>query len=166
MIIGHGDIASVLIDTNRLLFFASGVSNSTETRSSEFEREVRLLLRQDRSQHLVYFGSLCIFYSDTPYSRHKRHMELLVKKKFARYTIVRLGNITWGKNPHTIINFLKEKIQKNEPFDIKNVHRYVLGLEEFQHWMNMIPNWDVEMNLPGEFLKVEEIVRRIRRGEL
>lgn len=163
MIIGTGDVASVLIDTNKLLFFASGVSNSRETRRSEFQREIDLLSKQRKSCHIVYFGSLSIFYSDTPYARHKKHMEALVKR-FDRYTIVRLGNIAWGKNPHTLINFLREKIQRGEPFEIQNVHRYILGLAEFQHWMNMIPDWSCEMNLTGEFLKVEEIVRRIKGG--
>lgn len=166
MIIGHGDIASSLIDTNDLLFFASGVSNSAELDDREFYREEDLLLSQDKTKHIVYFGSLCIFYSNTMYARHKRHMESLVKEKFSNYTIVRLGNIAWGKNPNTIINFLRNKIRGNQPFDIQNVYRYILGLEEFQHWMNMIPDWNCEMNLPGEFLKVEEIVRRIKKGEL
>ena len=166
MIIGHGDIASSLIDTNKLLFFASGVSNSAELDDNEFYREEDLLLSQDKTKHIVYFGSLCIFYSNTMYARHKMHMESLIKEKFPVYTIVRLGNIAWGKNPHTLINFLRNKIRENQPFDIQNVHRYVIGLEEFQHWMNMIPSWSCEMNLPGEFLEVEEIVRRIKKGEL
>ncbi len=166
MILGNGDIARSLIDTNSLLFFASGVSNSAEVRDSEFQRERRLLLKQDKHQHIVYFGSLSIFYADNAYARHKKEMERLVKKNFKKWTIVRLGNITWGTNPHTIINFLRKKIADDEPFEIKNVSRYVLSSEEFQHWMNMIPSWNCEMNLTGEFLKVEEIVRRIKRGAL
>lgn len=165
MIIGNGDIASVLIDTNKLLFFASGVSNSQETDQKAFDRERNLLLEQNRRAHIVYFGSLSIFYKDTPYSRHKKQMEEIVKM-FDTYTIVRLGNIAWGVNPHTLINFLKKKIANGEPFEIQNVHRYILGLDEFQHWMNMIPDFSCEMNLTGEFLKVEEIVRRIRAGTL
>uniref|UniRef100_A0AAU6WQG9 Uncharacterized protein n=1 Tax=Chryseobacterium endophyticum TaxID=1854762 RepID=A0AAU6WQG9_9FLAO len=45
MIIGSGLIAQSLqfIDQENHLFFASGVSNSLETRSSEFEREFMLL---------------------------------------------------------------------------------------------------------------------------
>ena len=38
MIIGKGDIASILIDREDVIFFASGVSNSSEIRQSEFER--------------------------------------------------------------------------------------------------------------------------------
>ena len=45
MIIGNGLIAKSLqeIDSENVLFFASGVSNSLETRDSEFEREYFLL---------------------------------------------------------------------------------------------------------------------------
>jgi hypothetical protein len=45
MIIGNGLIAKSLknIDSKDHLYFASGVSNSLETRSSEFEREFSLL---------------------------------------------------------------------------------------------------------------------------
>ena len=105
MIIGNGDIASAIKDRKDLLFFASGVSNSRETRESEYRREIDLLLKQDKNSHIVYFSSLCVFYSNSRYAQHKRYMEKLVKG-FRKWTIIRLGNITWGTNPHTLINFL------------------------------------------------------------
>ena len=161
-IIGHGDIASVLKDKEDITYFASGVSNSSETRDDEFKREFELLMLQDISKRLVYLSSLCVFYLDTPYSTHKRCMESIVKRAFPRYTIIRLGNITWGDNPHTIINFLRNKIKNNELLEIQDVYRYVVNKEEFLHWINLIPNWNCEMNIPGELLTVNEIVRRIK----
>src|SRR4030042_1919037 len=118
MILGHGDIASVLTDREGMIFFASGVSNSSEMRESEYQREIDLLLRQDKNKRLVYFGSLSIFYSDTRYARHKKQMEDLVKNNFEFYTIIRMGNISWGNNPHTLINFLKNKIKNCEQFEV------------------------------------------------
>src|SRR4029077_11085960 len=109
MIIGDGDIASALTDREDRLYFASGVSNSQEKRRSEYEREKKLLLSQDRHRHLVYFSSLSIFYTDTLYAQHKRRMESIIRKRFPHYTIVRLGNITWGTNPHTIINYFRAR---------------------------------------------------------
>jgi len=162
MIIGHGDIASVLKDKDDITYFASGVSNSSEIRDREFIREYNLLHCQDKSKHLVYFSSLCVFYLDSPYSTHKRVMEYHVKEEFEKYTIVRLGNITWGNNPHTIINFLKNKIKNGQPFEIQDTCRYIVGKEEFLHWINLIPNWNCEMNIPGELLTINEIVRRIK----
>lgn len=159
MIIGHGDIASVLKDRENRLYFASGVSNSREDRESEYQREVNLLLQQDRNRHIVYFGSLSIFYSDTRYSVHKRYMEELVKTNFPHYTIVRLGNIVWGTNPHTLINAFRAKAKEREPLEIRDVYRYVVEKDEFLHWIDLIPDWNCEMNVTGRLMKVSEIVK-------
>lgn len=154
MILGHGDIASVLKDREDRIYFASGVSNSLEEREEEYQREINLLLKQDRFRHIVYFGSLCIFYSDTRYAQHKKCMEDIVRSSFAHYTIMRLGNITWGKNLHTLINFLRN----NREAEIRNVYRYIVNREEFLYWIDLIPSWSCEMNVPGKRMKVREIV--------
>lgn len=166
MIIGNGDIASVLQDKDGFCFFASGVSNSQEIRVDQYEREVLLLANQNRNQHLVYFSSLAIFYSDTRYTRHKRHMENLVKRFFSSYTIIRLGNITWGNNPNTIINNLKAKIKNAEPFEVKDEYRYLVDQEEFLHWVSLIPSWNCELNITGRRVKVADIVKEIKEGKL
>ena len=161
MIIGNGDIASVLgeVDRDNFIFFASGVSNSKETRESEYEREKTLLMKQDRSKHIVYFSSLSVFYSYTRYAAHKKEMEWRIKNYFDKNTIVRLGNITWGTNPHTLINFIRNKIKNNEPYEVQDVYRYVVDKDEFLYWLKMIPNWDCEMNITGRRLKVVDIVK-------
>jgi hypothetical protein len=155
MIIGDGDIATVLkeVDSDDLIFFASGVSNSQETRQSEFQRELDLLKEQNRGKRLVYFSSLSILYSQIDYARHKRFMEEAVKALFYDHTIIRLGNISWGTNPHTLINYLRA----NPNAEIQDVYRYVIDKDEFLHWMRMIPNWNIEMNCPGQMMKVKEI---------
>ena len=162
MIIGHGDIASVLMERDDLLFFASGVSNSSEIRESEYQREIDLLLSQPKDAHLVYFSSLAIFYSQTRYTTHKRVMEEIIKRNFRKYTIIRLGNISWGINPHTLINYLKAHPEA----EIRDEYRYVCDKEEFLHWINLIPQWNVEMNVPGRRMKVKEIVEEIKEGKL
>lgn len=151
MVVGSGDIASVLPDSEKL-FFASGVSNSQETRESEFKREVDLLNQQDSLQHIVYFSSLSVFYADTPYTRHKLDMEKRIKR-FPTWTIIRLGNIDWGTNPNTLINYLKA----HPDAEIRDEFRYVITQPEFLHWISLIPDWSCEMNCPGAWMKVEEI---------
>lgn len=163
MIIGNGDIASALKESSlsasdKYLFFASGVSNSEEESESEYQRELDLLSLQDKTKHLVYFSSLSIFYKNTRYTKHKRIIESAIPSRFNSYTIIRLGNITWGNNPHTIINFIRNKIKANEPFDIKDEYRYIIEKDEFLHWINMIPEWACEMNITGTRLKVADIV--------
>ena len=161
MIVGSGDIASVLKDRDGFIFFASGVSNSQETRESEYQREKDLLLSQDKSKHLVYFSSLCIFYAKTRYSQHKMEMEALVKENFKSWTIVRMGNITWGTNPNTIINFFRNKVERREPVEIQNTFRYIIDLGNFLHWISMIPKWNCEMNIPGRKMSIRQILEEL-----
>lgn len=161
MIIGHGDIASALTDQPDKIFFASGVSNSSCTDWHEFHREKDLLLKQNKFSHLVYFSTLSIYYADTPYTRHKKIMEHLVKDNFAVSTIVRLGNITWGDNPNTLINYLRNKIKNNETYEARDEMRYVIDKYEFRHWMKLIPDWTTEFNLTGQMMTAYEIATKI-----
>ena len=158
MIIGNGDIAKALPKRDDLLFFVSGVSNSQETRESEYKREIGLLLDQDKKQHIVYVSSLCIYYSNSRYAKHKRQMEQLVRS-FKSWTIIRLGNITWGSNPHTLINNLKEQKRQGKKLNIQNVYRYICDRDEFDYWISMIPDWSCEMNIVGRRMKVADIVK-------
>lgn len=153
MVIGDGDIASVLPERNDLLFFASGVSDSRCTDEHEYSREARLLLEQDSRAHIVYFSSLAVFFSDTRYTQHKRYMELLVRENFPNWTIMRIGNITWGINPNTLINYLR--LHPRAP--IKDEYRYIVDKEEFLYWVDAIPEWNAEMNVPGRRLKVKQV---------
>ena len=164
MIIGNGDIGSILGKAtkpkdDKFIFFASGVSNSAETRDSEFMREVNLLDRQDHSKHIVYFSSISIFWSDTPYFKHKKFMESKVALDFNSYTIVRLGNITWGKNSHTLINFFRNKIKNNESIEIQPGYRYIVTEEEFLYWIDLIPDWNCEFTIPGKRMRIIDIAK-------
>lgn len=164
MIIGNGDIASILKDREGFVFFASGVSNSQETRASEFRREKDLLFDQidlcfQKNLRLVYFSSLAVYNSDTPYFKHKRKMEQYVKM-FPEWTIVRIGNISWGTNPHTLINYMKGQVARGEEIVVQDVYRHLIDKDEFLYWLEMIPNWNTEMNVPGRRLKVKEIVEQ------
>lgn len=153
MIIGEGDIASVLPDRDDLLFFASGVSNSQETREAEYGRELDLLLEQNPDAHIVYFSSLAVLDGTSRYIQHKREMEVTVKREFDSYTIVRIGNITWGTNPNTLINYLRAHPEAER----RDEYRYVVDQDEFLYWIGKIPEWNMEMNIPGKRMKVEQI---------
>lgn len=160
MIIGNGTIASILPDREGFLFFASGVSNSQETKESEYQREIDLLLQQNKKLHIVYFSTLSLFYNTTRYTQHKKYMEELIKKNFKHYTIMRLGSPTWGNNPNHLVSFFRNKISNKESFQIWDTERYILEKEEFLHWINKIPPWNCEMNVPGIRMKVKEIVKK------
>lgn len=153
MIVGNGDLASVLTERDDLLFFASGVSNSGDIPESEYRREIALLSQQPRNKRLVYFSSLAVFYSESRYARHKRAVEDTIKKYSKYYCIVRIGNIDWGTNPHTLINYLRA----HPGAEIKDEYRFIVNQDEFLFWINMIPPWNCEINIPGKRMTIQEV---------
>lgn len=161
-VIGHGDIARAipahLAERPGWTWFASGVSDSSETRMDAFRRERALLQAQPQDAHLVYFSSLCVFYADTAYARHKSLMEMAVKRYFARYTLVRLGAITWGANPHLLINHLRAQHAAGVPLDVRDTRRVVHTLADFHYALEQIPDWSCEIAAPGRLLTVRQIV--------
>lgn len=158
MIIGHGDIATALHDREDVIFFASGVSNSKETNPGPYQRELSLLMKQDKAKHIVYFSSLCIYYLKTEYARHKRIMENTIRNHWNSYTIIRLGNIDWGNNPNTLINYLK----RNPNATVQNVNRHIVSLGEFWYWLDMIPvPGKNEMNIPGRMVFVPDLMKEL-----
>ena len=164
-VVGNGDIGKLLkakIDPKKpVTFFASGVSNSQETRQKEFLRELNLLKIQPQTDHLVYFSTLSVYYKDSPYTRHKRQMEMAIQVFFPKYTIVRIGNITWGTNPNTLINYLKA----HPKAELRDEWRYIVDEDEFLYWIGMIPPWSCELNIPGKRMKVKEVYEQYCRSD-
>lgn len=143
MIIGNGDIASILIDREEVIFFASGVSNSKETQESEYEREKKLLCNQDKTKCIFYFSSIDIDniekFKRNRYLQHKKEIEDYIKNNFINYNIIRIGNITWGKNPNTFLNFIKNKIKNNEPVYISDEYKFMIDKEQLLQLTNNLP---------------------------
>lgn len=139
MIIGSGDIASILEDRDGALFFASGVSNSDCKDQLEFKRERDLLLAQDNKLCCFYFGSISAPLISNDYFRHKFKMEMLVKTNFNNYNIIRLGNIDWGSNPHTFRNFIRNRIGLGLPYEIKDEYRYMIDKDTLQAMTSNLP---------------------------
>ncbi|MCY0969557.1 NAD-dependent epimerase/dehydratase family protein [Chryseobacterium wangxinyae] len=120
MIIGNGLIAKSLysIDSEDILFFASGVSNSLETRDSEFMREHTLLtntIENNPGKKFVYFSTCSIYDSSKNNSRyvtHKLKMEQIIADSCDHYYILRISNaVGKGGNPNLLINYLVQAIE-------------------------------------------------------
>ncbi|WET48379.1 hypothetical protein PYS58_17585 [Chryseobacterium indologenes] len=135
MIIGNGLIANSLkkIDSEEYLFFASGVSNSLETRASEFERELSLLKTvsaENKEKKLIYFSTLSIHdqsKQNSQYVIHKKKIEDYIENNIENYLILRIGNIVGkGGNPNTLFNFLKTQIFNDRKFTIHLKARRIL----------------------------------------
>ena len=161
MIIGKGDIASILNDRDDVIFFAAGVSNSSETRESEFLREYELLNSQDKSKCIFYFSSIAIdnLDKDNEYIQHKRKMELFIKSNFENYNIIRIGNISWGANPNTFINYIRNKIKNEEPVEIKDEYKYMIDKEQLILLTDNLPLvGQNQISVFGRMAKVKELI--------
>lgn len=115
MIVGNGLIANAFNDIDDVIVFASGVSNSTERRQEEFDREVALFRAMPKHSFMVYFSTTSVYEQPTPYTRHKLLMEGLVANR--RGLVIRLPQVA-GKsnNPYTLLNYLYEKIASEKYF--------------------------------------------------
>lgn len=127
MIIGRGLIASLFLDDDRddIIFFASGVSNSLETRVEEFLREENLIkktIAENPEKTFVYFSTCSIYDSSktgSDYVLHKLKMEQLIKNNHNQFLILRVSNVVGkGGNPNLLMNYLVRSIKNNETINV------------------------------------------------
>jgi hypothetical protein len=167
MIIGKGSVASVLEDRDDLVFFASGVSNSSCTDEKEYEREFNLLKTVPTDKHVVYFSNLGIYYKQDRYTQHKRDVEEYIRNNYKSYTIVRIEVCEWVKTPNTILNVFKRQLAEGIEPKIQDTTRYVLSLNEFLYWVKMIQSGvRNEMNILGRKLTIAQIVEEIKQNKI
>ena len=167
MIIGNGSIAKILEDREDIVFFASGVSNSSCTDEKEYKREFNLLKSITTDNHIVYFSNLGIYYKQDRYTQHKQEVEEYIRDNYKSYTIVRIEVCEWVKTPNTILNVFKHQLAKGIEPKIQDTTRYVLSLNEFLYWIKMIqPGVRNEMNILGRKLTIAQIVDKIKQNKI
>lgn len=128
MIVGSGLVATAMHDVFRghdVCVYAAGVSNSSCTSTSEFERE-RVRLEYALAAHrnvgrFIYFGTCSVndaHASTNPYVCHKLAMEGLARSH-PRHVILRLPQVAGRTpNPHTLLNYLYARIVRSERFSV------------------------------------------------
>lgn len=164
MIIGSGDIASVLNDRDDVIFFASGVSNSRCVDEQEFKRERDLLLETFNSFYrhgvsLFYFSTISVCYNTTKYTVHKLSMELMVKGMWPDYNIIRLGNINWGNNPNTFINYIRAKQERGEHVEIRDEWKYMITKDQLTLVTDNLPTYGKnQISIFGSMRKVKDVI--------
>jgi UDP-2-acetamido-2,6-beta-L-arabino-hexul-4-ose reductase len=159
MIIGNGDIASILKDREGALFFASGVSNSSCFSLAEFNRERELLLQQPVDLCVFYFSTISIYTTQRAYTVHKIAMEKLIKERFENYNIIRIGNIDFGNNPNTFLNNLRSKKLNGEPIEIRDEYKYMISKEQLLLLTDNLPlKGKNEINVFGTMKKVIDLI--------
>jgi UDP-2-acetamido-2,6-beta-L-arabino-hexul-4-ose reductase len=142
MVIGNGMIAKKFYEyqsDNKVIIFASGVSNSKETNDDLFLKE-RLLIEQtiqeiSNNTLLVYFSTYSIHdksLNESKYVKHKLNIEEIIKINSKNYLILRISNIV-GKtqNPHTITNYLYNNIIHKKRFNVWiNAYRNLIDIDD------------------------------------
>jgi hypothetical protein len=161
---GHGDIANILRMRKGALYFAAGVSNSGCKDELEFIREkfrLRNAIRNANDLHLClfYFGSISCFYNSNRYTKHKEEMEHIIKIECFDYNIIRIGNIDWGTNPNTFINFIRTKQAKGEQVEIRDEWKYMVSKEQLRLLCDNLPlAGKNEISIFGEMKKVIDCI--------
>lgn len=164
MILGRGDIASALSDRDGAIFFASGVSNSGETNPALFELEwLKLKKLSGDKRSLFYFSSIATqlkkVQDHTPYFQHKILMENCVKAWFENYNIIRIGNISFGTNPNTFLNYIRNKKAKGEPVEIRDEWKFMISKEQLRLVCDSLPlTGKNEISVFGEMKKVIDCI--------
>ena len=129
------------------IIYASGVSNSSETRKELFDREIELInsclkeLKRDCS--FIYFSTTSIqnvSKKHCHYIIHKLSIEAMLRNSGHNYLILRLPNLVGNsRNPHTLTNFFADSIQSSKPFKLtKNAIRHLIDANDLASILNDI----------------------------
>lgn len=158
MIVGDGLIASLFYDFDRedIIFFASGVSNSLETKEEEFLREENLIrntIKKNPNKVFLYFSTCSIYDSsktESQYVLHKLKMEQIIAQLCPQYLVLRLSNaVGKGGNPNLLINYLVRSVKSGEAINIhteatrnlidtEDIRNIVLNLVEQKNFNKII----------------------------
>lgn len=164
MIIGRGDLSKVIPDRKEFIFYANGCSNREPlTKDARIQEHGEILKYRGTDKMFVYFSTLSIYYPDiSDYTLHKIKMENMIRNRFENYCIMRIGNITWGDNPNTLVNYLTKNQSR-----IEDTFRYLTTEAEFRHWCNMIPfRGRHEMNITGRIVSIKDLIQEINERKI
>lgn len=178
MVVGNGMMAQRFLsfkNDENVLIFASGVSNSKETKVENFDREKKLIfesINKSTTKKFVYFSTCSVYdpiEKDSFYVKHKLECEQIIKENSQDYLICRVSNVAGNTdNQNTIISYLVAKIRNGQPFQLwaKSV-RNVIDIDEvFSFVSHKIKNSKgTETSIianPFQY-KVTEIVNKIEQ---
>jgi nucleoside-diphosphate-sugar epimerase len=141
MVIGSGIVAKsfeLYNESEDVIIFASGVSNSKLAVRSEFEREQNLLIKtleKHEGVPVVYFSTFNLYdpeENNSPYCLHKLNMEELIAANSIDYKIFRLGHVaSYSAKQYTILSFLYNAIKDGGYFELwKYASRNIIDIED------------------------------------
>lgn len=175
MIIGNGILAnefSNYANSDDILIFASGVSNSKETRQSEFDREKTLLrktIKNEPSKKIIYFSTCSMYdnyFENNQYVNHKLDMEKLISTNARDYLIIRLSQVVGKNNDKQLMGFLYNKILSDESFELYDIERNIIDISDVKTIVTYIiennigNNKTINIANPNN-IKVIDLVKKI-----
>lgn len=177
MIIGNGLLGSAFIefDLPEVIFFASGVSNSSEISEKEFNREENLIhkiLGDNPQKQFVYFSTCSIYDSSkngSPYVLHKLKMEQIIINKASNYLILRVSNaVGKGGNPNLLMNYIYSSILNKKKITIhKNAKRNLIDVEDVVKISNNIISNNIKNKIINiafkENIAIENLVNNFEK---
>lgn len=162
MIIGGGLIAKAMrpIDRDDITIFASGVSDSRETRITEFKREGDLL-KANMGKKIIYFST--VPKNISPYMAHKQEMEDVVRMN-NDHLIVRIPYIVGhGGNKANLFNYLRSQIQEGKQVTVyKDIYRSLTDIDDLVKLMKILHACQGTITISGiESLPIETIAKKM-----
>jgi nucleoside-diphosphate-sugar epimerase len=147
-IIGNGMIAKSFKNYNfkSVCIFASGVADSTENDTLEYEKEFNFLkqvLEKNQNNKIIYFSTLSVLRHDyTDYIKHKLFIESYIENNSNNFLILRLPNIIGEtKNTRQLLPFMYNSLLNNKIIKIKNgTYRDLLDVEDLPKIVDFLIN--------------------------
>jgi nucleoside-diphosphate-sugar epimerase len=158
MVIGSGFLAKAFSEFNNeddIILYASGVSNSAETRISEYLREKKLLtdtIETFPDKKIIYFSTISLFdpsLKDSLYIKHKAEMESYLAQAHKNTLVFRLPNVVgFSDNPNTLTNYLFHQIKNGQSFKAyKTAYRYLMDIEDVVRFCSYIIRKGLSSNM-------------------
>ena len=142
-IVGSGFIAIrfkkylKFIKKNKVIIYASGISNSLEMNKKNLQIEIARIrdFIQRNKKKLIYISTYSVNDNSRKnklYVKNKIKIEKIIKQKSKEYIIIRLPEIIGkNKNPNTLTNFFYNNIINDIPFKVfKNSRRNLLDVDD------------------------------------
>ena len=161
MVIGNGLMAKTFNSYNNdedIIIFGSGVSNSIETKSLEFEREYQLIkdtVAKYPNAKLVYFSTCSIdddCVNERPYVKHKIRMEHHIVSHINNHLILRVSNVVGSQgNANTILNFLVDAVKSGNEIELwKFAERNLIDADDIK----LIVDDVLKHNISNEIINI------------
>ena len=171
-VIGNGLIATEMkkIDKDDILFFCSGVSDSTVTSQKLFQREVDLLnsitINFEYSK-IIYFSSFSFYIDNKVYLDHKINIENQIKELNKKYIIIRLPQVIGdGGNSNNLIPFFVNSIKNSLTVDVYEAFRSILDVGDLRRIVEylLLDNFNGEIDINYiELVRSENILSIISK---